>query len=139
MARSEEVSSSTRDRLNELSQHCQLKGLLDQRPGSASHELPQGWRLQVSGSEDEVAKEVRTVLGKPVMKLNARAVGHAKIGDYNLVSSRARRRELSERRSPIFRFIGIPSSTAEIARQRRTDRRLVVDDQRTPNAGGGDL
>lgn len=62
---------------------------------------------------------------------------HSKVGHHDLVSTGSRTPQLPERGSSVFCLVGFPSPPAEIARQRRSDRRLVVDYQRTPHAARG--
>jgi hypothetical protein len=117
-----------------LSENGKLKRLLDQGSGGPGHKFGKRRRRQVSRGEDEAGKEVGTVFGQPIVQLNSGAVWHAEIGDHDLVSARSRAPQLPERGSPIFRLVGFPSPAAEIAGERASDRRLVVDDQRPPPA-----
>ena len=74
------------------------------------------------------------MFGQPVVQLHPRAMGHAEVGDHDLVSARSRAPQLPERGSPVLCLIGFPSPAAEIPRERRSDRRLIVDNQRPPRA-----
>jgi hypothetical protein len=120
--------------LDQLGQDGKLERLLDQGSGCPVHKFGQRRRFQITSGEDEAAEEIRAVFSQPIVQLNSRAMRHPKVGHHNLVSAGSRTPQLPERASPVLCLVGFPSPPAEIAGERRSDRRLVVDDQRPPRA-----
>jgi hypothetical protein len=135
-----ERSATSSDRLDQLTQYRKLERLLDQWPGGPGNEVAQAGRGEVSSRENKAGEEIRAVLGEPVVQLDARAMGHEKIGDHHLVATGSGSPQLSQRHSPVLGFVGIPTPAAQVTRQCRPNRRLVIDNQRASQAcGGGDL
>lgn len=52
------------------------------------------------------------MLRQPVVQLDTRAMGHAKVGDDYLISVGIRAAQLLERDPAVFRLIGIPPAPA---------------------------
>ena len=76
--------------------------------------------------------------GQPVMQLHSGAAGHAEVRHYDLISVVAGAPQLSHCDVAILGLVGLPAPATKVARQRRTDGALVVNDESPPFTFGSE-